>query len=140
MASRRKKRVSARRAAAVVEFAICAPVVFLIFIGMIEFGRIMMVQHVVTTSAREGGRECILINASQSSVEDVIEEGLATIGVDDDEYSLTISPAVGSASSGDTVTLTVSVPITSVTAFGSMWFGSDYQLSSTVAMRKEGFE
>ncbi len=48
-----------RRGAAAVEFAIVAPVFFLLVFGMIEYGRMVMVQQVITNASREedaGGR------------------------------------------------------------------------------------
>ncbi len=48
----RPHRMKERRGASAVEFAIVAPFLFMVLIGMIEFGRAMMVQHIVTMSAR----------------------------------------------------------------------------------------
>ena len=135
-----RKNKSPRKGAAVVEFAICAPVVFLIFIGMVEFGRIMMVQHVVTTSAREGARESILVGASQSSIDAVVAQSLAGAGIAADEFSMSMSPTLANAVTGDTITLTVQVPISSITVLGSIWLGDAYQLTSSSSMRKEGFD
>ena len=43
--------------AEVVEFAFAAPVLFLIVFGIIEFGRVMMIQNALTSSARERCRK-----------------------------------------------------------------------------------
>ena len=55
-----------RRAAAVVEFAVVAPVLFLLVFGMIEFGRMVMVQQVLTNASREGARVGILDGSTTS--------------------------------------------------------------------------
>ena len=39
-----------RRGTAAVEFALVAPVFFLLVFGMIEYGRMVMVQHVITNA------------------------------------------------------------------------------------------
>ena len=45
-----------RRGAAVTEFAIVAPVFFMMVIGFIEFGRALMVQQVLINASRVGAR------------------------------------------------------------------------------------
>jgi hypothetical protein len=61
---RRKKTqsraVRLRSGATVVEFAIVAPVLFLFLFGLIEWGRMVMVQQSLTNAAREGCRMAIL--------------------------------------------------------------------------------
>ena len=57
-----------RRAAAAVEFAIVAPVFFLLVFGMIEYGRMVMVQQVITNASREGARAAVLDGATTGSV------------------------------------------------------------------------
>ncbi len=49
-----------RRGAAAVEFAIVAPVFFLLVFGMIEYGRMVMVEQVLTNASREGARVGVL--------------------------------------------------------------------------------
>ena len=60
---RRKK-----RGAAVVEFAIVAPLFILLVFGMIEFGRMVMVQQVLTNASREGARLAVLARLCRSGV------------------------------------------------------------------------
>jgi Flp pilus assembly protein TadG len=46
----------ARRAVAAVEFALVAPVLFGLLLGVWEIGRVIQVQQMLSASAREGGR------------------------------------------------------------------------------------
>src|SRR5262249_24204281 len=46
----------ARRAVAAVEFAIVAPLLFGLLLGVWEIGRLVQVQQIISTAAREGGR------------------------------------------------------------------------------------
>ncbi len=45
-------RRSARRGSAAVEFAFVAPIFFAFIIGIVDFGRMMMVQEIMTNAAR----------------------------------------------------------------------------------------
>ena len=47
-----------------------APVLFLIVFGMIEFGRMVMVQQVITNASREGARVAVLDGAQRVGTTD----------------------------------------------------------------------
>jgi Flp pilus assembly protein TadG len=57
-----------RSGAAAVEFAFCAPIIFLILFGMLEVGRITNVQNVMWNSAREGARDASMGQANLQAV------------------------------------------------------------------------
>jgi Flp pilus assembly protein TadG len=57
-----------RRGAAVVEFAIVAPVFLLFVFGIIEYGRMVMVQQVLTNATREGARIAVLEGSTEDEV------------------------------------------------------------------------
>src|SRR5687767_15081283 len=61
-----------RRGAAVVEFAMVAPLLFLLIFGLIEFGRVVMVQQVLTNGAREGARVGVLDDATKTDVQNTV--------------------------------------------------------------------
>ena len=50
------------------EFAVVAPIFFLLILGMVEFGRMMMVQQVLTNASREGARIAVLDNTTTADV------------------------------------------------------------------------
>ncbi len=52
----RNRKQTERRGAAIVEFAVIAPLLFFLIFGMIEFGRVIMVMQVMTNATREGAR------------------------------------------------------------------------------------
>src|SRR5690606_472052 len=58
-----------RRGAAVVEFALISPLFFLLILGMVEYGRLVMVQQILTNASREGARMAVLDGATKASVE-----------------------------------------------------------------------
>src|SRR6186713_1829831 len=61
-----------RRGAAAVEFAIVLPVFVILVFGMIEYGRMVMVQQVITNASREGARSAVLDGATTTSVQSAV--------------------------------------------------------------------
>jgi Flp pilus assembly protein TadG len=137
LASSRKP--NRRHAAAAVEFAIVAPLLVLLVLGMIEFGRMLMVQQNLTNGAREGARKAILPGATDSQVQTVIDDYMK--GVDISGHTRTITPTTNSAASGTTIKVTVSVKYKDVSwlPLGAIGFLKDATLSASVQMRKEDY-
>jgi len=64
---------SERRAAAMVEFAIVAPVLFVLIFGIIDFGRVFFLYNNLTNAAREGARQgAVLALNSQSAIQTTV--------------------------------------------------------------------
>ena len=57
-----------------VEFAIVAPFLMLMLLGMIEFGRALTLKQSLTAAAREACREASLPGSTTSSVETIGEQ------------------------------------------------------------------
>jgi Flp pilus assembly protein TadG len=133
--SRSRKR-GRRRGVAAVEFALVAPIFFTLILAIIEFGRMMMVQQVLVNAAREGARASVLPGETDSQVTSVVSNYMSASGVSG--YTETLSPTEASApSSGTNMTLTVSVPCSTVSWLGgSTWF-SGKTLSASVVMVHE---
>jgi Flp pilus assembly protein TadG len=53
-----------RRGAAAVEFAVVAPMVFLVLFAIFEYGRYFMVRHLMDSAAREGVRYAVVNSTS----------------------------------------------------------------------------
>ncbi|MBI1903169.1 MAG: pilus assembly protein [Planctomycetia bacterium] len=125
-----------RRAAAVVEFAAVAPVLILLVFGMIEFGRMVMVQQVITNASREGARAGILDGATNASVTSTVNNYLASASISG--ATVTVTPTEPStAPAGGSVTVAVSVPFSQVTWLPApMFLGGSTLVASTV-MRRE---
>jgi Flp pilus assembly protein TadG len=127
-----------RRGAAVTEFAVVAPVFFLMVIGFLEFGRAMMVQQVLINASRVGARQAITTSATTGEVQEVVQDytaGVAVPGV-----SVVVSPDPAAAEPGDTITVTTSVAFSDVSWMAAPWFLGDTTLTASSQMRKEGFE
>jgi Flp pilus assembly protein TadG len=127
-----------RRGAAVTEFAIVAPVFFLMVVGFIEFGRALMVQQVLINASRVGARQAITTGATLSEVTTAVEEYTAALAVPGVDVS--VMPDPSAADPGDAVTVTTSVDFNDVSWMSSPWFLGGATLSANSQMRKEGFE
>jgi Flp pilus assembly protein TadG len=64
MISRRNRN---RPGASIVEFAVIAPVMFVILFGIIEVGRALMVMHLLSEVARESARYAVVTEGSNDS-------------------------------------------------------------------------
>ncbi|MGI9456448.1 MAG: TadE/TadG family type IV pilus assembly protein [Aeoliella sp.] len=127
-----------RQGAAAVEFAIIAPIFFMLAIGFMELGRGLMVQQVLTNASRVGAREAISLHTSQSQVVTAATDyatGVSVSGV-----TAVVSPDPAGASAGDQITVTVSVPYENISWVPAPWFMGETTLQAESVMRKEGFE
>jgi Flp pilus assembly protein TadG len=135
---RRSRDSQSRRGVATVEFAIVAPLFFLLVLGSIELGRALMVQQVLTNASRVGARDAVTLSGTSSSAVTAatsFANGASVGGV-----QVAVSPNPSTASAGDMISVTVTVPYNNVTWVPAPWFMGGKVLSATSVMRKEGFE
>ncbi len=131
-----RKRPVLRRGAAVVELAALAPVLFLLIFGMIEIGRAVMVQHLLTNAARDGARAAVLEGATASSVSSDVTSYLTSAAVS--RVTVTINPSdLSTAAGGSPVTVSASVPFSAVSWLPAPWFMGSATLDASVTMRRE---
>lgn len=134
-----KKRQHDRKGAAVVEFAVVAPVLFMIVFGIIEFGRLLMVQQVLTNATREGARRGITESSTAAEVQTVVNNYLAGASVSG--ATVTVTPLeLATLGLGDPVTVSISVPFNSVSWLSSPWFLGGTTLSAQSVMQAERLE
>lgn len=124
-----------RRGAAAVEFALVAPLLVLLILGLIEFGRMMMVQQVLTNGAREGARKAVLPGVTDTVVYQTVDDFMT--GSSLSGHSRSVSPGPSGAAPGDAVTVTVSIPFSKVSWLPvPQWLGNN-TLTARAVMRKE---
>jgi Flp pilus assembly protein TadG len=140
-ANRRK-----RRGVAAVEFAIVAPLLFVLVLGLIEFGRVMMVQEILVNAAREGARTGTLPGSAVADVESTVNNYLdsssiphayATIAVYDNGVQQASGGTTPIGVAGDQIQVTITVPFNSVSWLATPLFMGGKTLGATVVMRKE---
>jgi Flp pilus assembly protein TadG len=128
-----------RRGAAVVEFAIVAPVFFLLVFGMIEYGRMVMVQQILTNASREGARFAVVQSADNTTaVQDTVIDYLQSASIGGTPTVTVDWPASGGSSSSEPVTVTVSIQFGQVSWLPSpMFVDSTMPLTAVSVMRRE---
>jgi len=125
-----------RRGATVVEFAVVAPLLFLFVFAMIEFGRMVMVEQILTNAAREGARRAILEQSTATEVETIVSDYLAGSSIPG--ATVAVSPSsFNHVGFGDPVTVTVSVPYGQVSWLPTPWFLGTTNLKAESVMRGE---
>jgi Flp pilus assembly protein TadG len=127
-----------RRGVAATEFAIVAPVFFLMVIGFIEFGRALMVQQVLINASRVGARQASTTGATAAQVQAAVQA--YTSGVAINGVTVTVTPDPAAAVAGTAITVNTSVPFSNVSWMRSAWFLGGKTLRASSQMRKEGFE
>lgn len=110
MNRRRRTTGSRRRGAALVEFAICLPVLFVLLFGTIEVCDLLMLEETLTITAYEGGRQALQTGASESRVVSACSSVLDSRGLKN--YAITVTPRdISGAAGGDLIEILVSVPV-----------------------------
>ena len=81
---------------ALVEFALVLPILLLLFLGVVEFGRAWMIRQVVTNAARSGARSGIVLGASESDVHATVNHYLESADLTGSAVVLTggVGPSV----------------------------------------------
>jgi Flp pilus assembly protein TadG len=137
-----------RRGAAAVEMAIVLPLFMMIVMGIIEFGRAMMVGQLVTNAARHGSRLSIVDGSTNATVETAVKDFVASsVGVAATDVSVDITVEAGSgnpdpndvladAKTKDVCKVAVRVPYNRV-AYIAGSFLSDAELKGECVMRHE---
>ena len=126
----------ARRGVATVEFAVLAPVFFVVVLGVIEFTRAMMVEELLTNAAHEGARAGVLDNAQASDVTSAVNNYLAAAGISGATTTVSPSPP-SSAPYGQSVTVNVQISYYSVSWLPIPKFLGGTTLKAGSIMRRE---
>ena len=74
------KKPDNRRGVVTVEFAIVAPVIFLMFFGALEFAAVNLVRQTASNAAYEGARVLVVPGANSDEAKTVAEQMLYEIG------------------------------------------------------------
>ena len=130
-----RQRLSKERGASAVEFALIAPLLLLLVVGIAEFGRAFQVQSTLSAAAREGVRTMALQNdqaAARSMAESVANS--LTPGLTDAQISFTPASCPITYTSGASVRMTISYRLPFMTGL----FGAGVQMSASGAMRCNG--
>ena len=140
----------ARRGAAMVEMALVLPLFLMLVLGIIEFGRAMMIANLVTNAAREGARMAVLDGSTNTDVTNTVKTFLisaigTSVSSSDITVTITVTAAAGnpnpansvaSSTTRDLITVKVSVPFNKVALIPGKYLAGK-QLAGQSAMRHE---
>jgi len=133
-----------RRGATVVEFAFVAPLIFLFVFASIEFGRAFMAIHSLEGAASDGCRAAVVAGADTADVNTAVTAALQgagisgyTVNVSSDGSPLTSSAQFGSVEQWAAITVTVSVPYSSVSWLPIPGYLPSFTLQSTATLPRE---
>ena len=127
-----------RRGAAAVEFAVVAPVLLIMVFGMVDMGRMIMVQQLMNDAAREGARTAALGGSSFGEVSSRVSAFLDATGVDASRVQIELTPInLAAAERGDLVTVQLSVAFADVSWLPTPRALGNRTLRSQCTMRHE---
>jgi Flp pilus assembly protein TadG len=100
------------RGAAAVEFAILLPLLLMLVLGTIEFGRAYNAQITLTNAARDGVR-VMAINNNPTAAATAVQSAAASVSSTIPSSAVTVSPTT--CSTGTQVTVTVKYTLSTIT-------------------------
>jgi len=103
---------------------------------MIEYGRMVMVEQIITNASREGARAAVLDGATVANVTTAVNSYLASGSITGATVTVTPNPPT-SAQYGDPVTVTVSIPFSQVSWLPSPMYLGATTLTQATTMRRE---
>ncbi len=114
-----KPRTEVRTGLAVVEFAVIAPILVFVTLGMLEMARGMMVKEIMTDAARKGCRTGLLLTGSNAAVTSDVNAVLTNnnITASDATIQITVNGStadVSTAPAGAKISVKVSIPVSKV--------------------------
>jgi Flp pilus assembly protein TadG len=123
-----------RKGAALVEFAIVAPLLFLLFFASMEFCRVAMIRHTADNAVYEGCRAGIIPGATTAEVHSETEQILNSLGLNNVSIAVT-PPAIDRDT--DEVTVRVTVPLDD-NSFVPNQFVAGRSVIRELTLRREG--
>jgi len=119
-------------------------VFFLVVLGMIEIGRAVMVEQVLTNASREGARAAVLDGATVSAVQDKVVTYMKNGGIPaatTDMVSVTPDPALATTTNGTPVTVKIQIQFSKVSWLPTpMFIAGSKNLTATSVMRREAVQ
>jgi Flp pilus assembly protein TadG len=123
--------LSGRPGVTAVEFAIVAPALFVVILGIFELGRGIMAIHALTNAARVGCRVGAIEGTSTSTITSAVTANLTAAGISSDTVTVQVNDGSADASTAkanDEITVKVTVPASSIT-----WVPGGQHLTGTLS-------
>ena len=142
MANKLRIRNTDRRGTAAVEMAVVTPLLLLLTFGLLEYGWLFLKSEQITNAARSGARYAATAVVTTSG--QVTGSGspavqfLTASGIPVTAGTITVPTGV-TPGTGNPVTVTVTVPYSSIKFTGFPLLPTPTSITATVTMAKEGF-
>ncbi len=129
-----KQLQSDRRGQAMVELAIVLPILLLLIMGIIDFGRIYHGYLAVTTAAREAARQAA-IGATDAEIEETALTAAAPLSAT--ALTVQVSPGQSSRYPGTTITVEVHYRLPVLTPIVQKMLPNPFTVTGQAVMKKE---
>lgn len=123
-----------KRGQAMVEFALILPLLLLLILGMIDFGRVINAYLVANHASREGVRQAA-VGKSDSEIVSIVN--LTTASLDSSSISITITPQASSRTRGTEAEVKVSCQVDIITPFMGSFIADPFNIETSTSMRVE---
>ncbi|MCL6634264.1 MAG: pilus assembly protein [Peptococcaceae bacterium] len=131
-----RKLILDRRGQALVELALVLPLLLVLAIGTMEFGRIFHSYLVITNATREGARVGVLgENTADSVIKNRVKEAGASLGLSDSQ--ITVTPAQNSRTRGVPLTVKIDYSVNLITPVLGAVLPNPFPLTASTTMRIE---
>jgi Flp pilus assembly protein TadG len=95
----------AEKGQALVEFALVAPILLFLLLGIIDLARAWNVYQVLTDAGREGARVAVVDNGSTDvQIRDLVKQAAARAGIEITDANITLTEGIGR---GDPTTVSI---------------------------------
>jgi Flp pilus assembly protein TadG len=136
-------RTRRRSGAAAVEFALLAPLVAVIVVGMIETSRGLMVKGILSDAARKGCRTGIQPATTNAAITADVNDILTNNQINSADATITIlvngaQVDASTAQQNDQISVKVSIPADKISWGVSLFLGGGKIESETVVMMRQG--
>ena len=135
--ARMKRCLRRSRGLETVEAALILPLMLLVVFGILEYGWMFVKQAQITNITREAGRLAAMPDATTTSVNAMVAQMMANDNISGYQTPV-YSPAIGSATAGQAITVTITVPYSNVGLTKVSLLPLPTSLQAQITMNKEG--
>lgn len=129
-----RKLIRDKRGQALVELALVLPLLLLLVMGTMEFGRIFHSYLLITNASREGARTAIT-GTDDNGIRTIVKDVTVSLGLTDAQ--ITITPTTGLRTRGVPLTVEVDYSVNLITPVPTVIVPNPFPLSALTTMRVE---
>ena len=118
------------------EFALVASLLFMLLIGLIDYGWIFLKDQQITQAARAGARAAVVADATNEKVNDTIKKWMLEAGIAN--YTPTLTPGDVRIDAGLPIKVEITVPTNQLALIRTSLIPVPSVLKAAASMAKEG--